>query len=61
MKTNSNVKVVVTWRLVSGKPSLAWQQLWTKLLANRREKPPGTRPETGEKGSGNDDANPERT
>ena len=35
MKSNSNVKVVVTWRPVAGKPSPAWRRLWSKLLANR--------------------------
>jgi hypothetical protein len=35
MKGNSNVKVVVTWQPVDGKPSPAWRRLWSKLLANR--------------------------
>jgi len=58
MKANSNPKVVVTWRPVTGKPSAAWRRLWSKLLANRRQKPAGTGQDAGEKGSGNDGATP---
>lgn len=57
MKDNSNPEVVVTWRPSTGEPSSAVRRLWSKLLANRRQKPAGTH-DAEEKSSQNGDATP---